>query len=208
MRGPGAFAGSTAAPEASELDTEELDGGTAAAVDADVEAGTSAELFGGTSPLLCRHVRALPRGHPLGEQPVAGMVGEPFGREARVQDAHADRGPLVGGERLELVQRVRRPERTAGRRAGEREPFDAIGMRHRELLRHHAAEADAEHATRLPAFVVEQRDGHRCRPLGHGRAGLVVRRAVVAAGRREQRGHAQQRGTEQTTAHHRSAHAD
>ena len=55
---------------------------------------------------------------------------------------------------------------------GEREALDPIGIRDRELLRDHAAEAGAERAARVPADGVEQRRrvgrvvGHLVRALG------------------------------------------
>ncbi len=102
---------------------------------------------------------------------------------------------LVGRELGEVVQRVGRPPRATRRRAEQREPLHALGPRHRQLLGHHAAEADAHDAHPVPAEGVDERHGvggvlpHRVRErrgLGETEPALVVGDDVEARPERDQ----------------------
>ena len=151
------------------------------------------QLRGLAGLALGRLLRAVPGGEEVGEAAVVGMVREPLRREARVEELEPLHRALVDRERVELVQRIGRGGRSARRRAEQREPFDPLGDRHRELLRDHAAEADADDSAGVPADHVEQRGGvgrvlghgvRRRRDLGAAEPALVVRNDVAPFGER------------------------
>ncbi len=147
------------------------------------------QLLGLAAELFLALLPGAARGHHLDEGAVAGVLGQPLRVEARVEQLHAAGGAFLLGQRLELVQRERRAAGTARRGAAEHEPLDAVGRGDRELLRDHAAEADAEDAARVPSEMVEEREsvggvvGHRVRPGRDRRLPeppLVVRRNIEA----------------------------
>ncbi len=114
---------------------------------------------------------------------VVRMLGQPLGREPRVEQ---NRRSLAW---TELVQWVRGASAAARRSAQECEALHPRGCRHGELLRHHAAEADAADAEPLPADVVGEGQGvervvsHRRRLFGNRRLAqpaLVVRQQLEA----------------------------
>ena len=124
-----------------------------------------------------------PGGCHVDQHAVERVLGEELGRVAGVGQMQAQPLLLVGGQRGDGVQRVAAAAVATGRRAAEHQPLHALGERDRELLRHHATEADAEHPRRRPADVVEQRRavggvvGHRrhvVRDRGAAQAPLVV----------------------------------
>ena len=92
----------------------------------------------------------------------------------------AERSPVALRQQPHRLLRHRVAPRPAGRRAGEHEPVDALGLRQRELLRDHPAEARAEHVRALDAGLVE----HLHRILGQLRSRVRPRRRVALADRR------------------------
>ena len=125
-----------------------------------------------------------PRSREAGDDGlVDGMARQPLGREPGVEDPQHGGGPVIGRDRLQLVERVRRAAVAARRGAEQRQPLDPVGPGDGELLGHHAAEAHADDAARVPAEVVEQGGGvggvgrHRVRAgrgAGAAEAALVV----------------------------------
>jgi hypothetical protein len=124
-----------------------------------------------------------PGGDHVGQGAVGGVGGQPLGSEPGVGERGHPGGPLGGGEVGQLVERVRRSARAAGRSAQQGEPLEAVGPGDGQLLGDHAAEADADHAGGVPAGVVEDGGGvrrvvgHRVGPgrdIGAAEAALVV----------------------------------
>ena len=87
------------------------------------------------------------------------MVGQPLRREAGVEQLAADRHALLGGELRELVQGVGGAGRASRRCAQERQALDTLRPGDGELLRDHAAEADADQTEPVPPDGVDQGDG-------------------------------------------------
>jgi hypothetical protein len=133
------------------------------------------------------------------------VLGQPLRGEAAVEDAHRGLQPRLRCELLQAVERIRGSLRTAGRRAQQREAFDALRRGDRDLLGDHAAEADADDCERRPCHVVGKRQGiggvvgHRVRPgwnRGAPQPPLVGRDGVGRLGERlHQHARGRQRGS-------------
>src|SRR5689334_6679066 len=70
----------------------------------------------------------------------------PLGVPARVGDRDHEARAFLAPHMLDCVERIGGTTRTARRGAGQHQAFDFRGMPQNELLRHHAAERDADHA--------------------------------------------------------------
>ncbi len=118
-------------------------------------------------------------GQHAGQRPIALVLVQPCRGEPGVEDRRGDGGSLGRVHVRQGVERVGRSTGPARRRAEQRQAFDPLGGRDRQLLGDHAPEAEADEAKALPPQMVDQGQGVG-RQVGHRVRGRGERRAPQA----------------------------